>query len=252
MKEDLAKAIFGQRADMYVDSTSHNDPQNLNFLVELAEPEKTWKALDIATGTGHMTLSLAPFVSEIRAIDLTEEMLKFAKDSAKERGISNVTFELGDAHRLMYAAESFDLVTCRRAAHHFSDIERAVGEMARVLKAGSTLLIDDRSIPEDDFTDALMNELDTLHDESHVREYRSSEWLTLLKGAGFAIVNITTRAQKRPVTSLTERVEEIKAKKIIDILTNLTPGNKALLGVETIDGTIYSYHWFVTIKAIKV
>ena len=60
--------------------------------------------------------------------------------------------ELVDALSLQFNAESFDLVTCRIAAHHFSDAKLFVKEATRVLKPGGLLLVQDQVMPEDDMT----------------------------------------------------------------------------------------------------
>src|SRR5688572_30814979 len=108
-------------------------------------------ALDIATGSGHTAFALASYVRAIVAIDITPEMLREAEALQAERSIDNVTFQAGDVHDLPFEDGSFQLVTCRRAAHHFSDIGRALQEICRVLSPGGRVVIDDRSVPEDDF-----------------------------------------------------------------------------------------------------
>jgi len=104
-----------------------------------------------------------------------------------------------------FPAGTFHLITCRRAAHHFSQIQQALAEMGRVLRVGGRLVIDDRSVPEDDFVDACMNELDRYHDESHVREYRPSEWRRLLEGQGFKVEALEPYTKHRALTSFTEK-----------------------------------------------
>jgi len=148
--EERAKAIFAQRADLYTTSAAHTDEQVLSRLVEIAQPRTDWRVLDIGTGTGHTALALAPHVREVVGLDLTEEMLAEARKLAEARRVANVSFSVADVHHLPteYAA-AFDLVTCRRAAHHFSDIDRAIRETAGTLRPGGRLLIDDRSVPEE-------------------------------------------------------------------------------------------------------
>lgn len=116
--------------------------------------------------------SLAPHVAHVVGTDLTPQMLAEAEHLAHDRAFGNVRFCLADVHALPFGDGTFHLVTCRRAAHHFSDIARALREMKRVLRpegfakpfGSGRLLIDDRSVPEDDFVDERMNELDRLHD----------------------------------------------------------------------------------------
>ena len=247
-----AKAIFGERANLYTTSSAHTDQQVLARLIELAAPLADWQILDIGTGTGHTALALAPHVREVVGLDLTEEMLREARALASDRGISNVTFRIADVHRLPPEFNGrFDLVTCRRAAHHFSHIERALVEMACTLRPGGVMLIDDRSVPEDDWIDGIMHRLDCLHDESHVRQYRASRWIELLKETGLSVETVEPYTKHRPVSSLTTRVRPGNVAEIRSILAGLSPEERTKLRVETVDGEERSTHWYIMVTARK-
>jgi len=216
----------------------------------MARPQPHWKVLDVATGTGHTAFALAPHVGSVIGIDLTSEMLAEANQLRDRQSLQNVTFQIGDVHGLPFDDETFDLVTCRRAAHHFSDIGRALNEMRRVIHAAGRIVIDDRSVPEDDFVDRCMNLLDTYHDESHVREYRASEWQQMLSDAGFTIETVEPYIKHRPVTSLTNGVSEENVRKIHNTLANLSSQQRELFNLVEKDGELYSNHWFVMISAV--
>jgi len=250
--EERARTIFGERADLYTTSASHTDRQVLSRLVEIADPKADWRVLDIGTGTGHTALAFAPHVREVVGLDLTEEMLREARKLAQERGIDSVTFQTADVHRLPRELEaSFDLVTCRRAAHHFSDIDRALAEMARALRSGGMLLIDDRSVPEDDWIDETMHRLDCLHDPSHVRQYRPSRWFALLESAGLCVEVVEPYTKHRPVTALTDRVAAENVAEIHAILGDLSAEERSKLRFETVDGEDRSTHWYIMVAARK-
>jgi len=88
-------------------------------------------------------------VAEVVATDITAEMLTAAKDFLTSQDIKNVTFKLADAENLPFEAETFHLVTCRIAPHHFTNCSRFVQEAARVLKSGGLLLVQDHVSPEE-------------------------------------------------------------------------------------------------------
>jgi ubiquinone/menaquinone biosynthesis C-methylase UbiE len=250
--EEQARAIFGARADMYTTSASHTDQQVLGRLVEIARPKADWRVLDIGTGTGHTALAFAPHVREVVGLDLTEQMLREARTLAQEREVDNVTFHVADIHSLSGELEgAFDLVTCRRAAHHFSDIDHATAEMAKTLRPGGLLLIDDRSVPEDDWIDETMHRLDCLHDESHVRQYRPHRWRTILEKAGLSIELVEPYTKHRRVSALTQRVAPENVAKIREILDNLSQAERLKLRLETINGEERSTHWYVIVAARK-
>src|ERR1035437_6567224 len=109
--EEKAKRIFAERAAFYTTSRAHADPFVLARVVELAAPRPQWAALDIATGTGHTALALAPYVTSVVGIDLTPEMLSEAERLRARHAAGNVVFQQGDVHHLPFGDASFDLVT---------------------------------------------------------------------------------------------------------------------------------------------
>jgi ubiquinone/menaquinone biosynthesis C-methylase UbiE len=249
--EEAAQKIFAERAAWYTTSAAHKDPQVLARVVALAKPAADWVALDIATGTGHTAFALAPHVSGVVATDLTAPMLAQAKRLRTEQGQNNVRFVVADVHRLPFPDASFQLLTCRRAAHHFSDLPRALEEMHRVLAAHGRLVIDDRSVPEDDFVDACMNQLDRWHDESHVRQYRASEWERFLTATGFAIEVIDPYVQHRPRSAFTAGVSAAGVGRIHALLDGLDARQRAALNYVDVGGGMYLNHWYVLIGATK-
>jgi len=249
--EEKARQIFGDRAAFYTTSPAHTDPQVLSRVVELARAQPDWTVLDIATGSGHTAFALAPYVKSVIGIDITVEMLREADMLKAERSTGNVTFRTGDVHNLPFADGAFQLVTCRRAAHHFSNIRRALEEIRRVLAPGGRVVIDDRSVPEDDFADRCMNLLDTLHDESHVREYRPTEWRSMLEEAGFFVEAVDTYTRHRPISALTANVSEENVRRIHQIVAAFTPAQRAIFDLTENDGEVHHNHWFVMVSAIR-
>jgi ubiquinone/menaquinone biosynthesis C-methylase UbiE len=247
--EQAAQRIFGKRSAFYTKSAVHKDPEVLKRIVELATPNSSSSVLDVATGSGHTAASLAPHVAHVVCVDITIEMLAEAKKLTLERRIANVSFSLANAHALPFQDGSFDIVTCRRAAHHFSDITRALREMRRVLRAGGILVLDDRSVPEDDFVDSCMNELDRLHDSSHVREYRPSQLRRLLEASGFMVDVVAPYSKHLPLTSLTVNVSRTNVEKIRALVNSLTGEQRNAMNVIELNGETYLNHWYVMISA---
>ncbi len=190
VSEDHKNAVrdqFGKTARDYVSSPTHASGQDIIRLVELAEAGPEDIALDVATGGGHTALALAPHVRSVVASDLTPDMLAAAKEHIRSKGIENVTFEIADAEAMPFDDASFDIVTCRIAPHHFSDISAFAGEVARMLKPGGRFVMMDSISPDDDTFDAFINELEQRRDKTHVRSYRLAEWFEVLEEAGLVI-----------------------------------------------------------------
>ena len=251
-QEDKVRAVFGERAAQYVASQSHTDKEILAWVVKCAKPSPDWEALDVATGTGHTAFALAPYVRHVTGTDLTPEMLAEAKALQDRNGIRNVSFQVADAHDLPFDSGRFDLVASRRAPHHFSNIRKALHEMGRVLKRGGRLIVDDRSVPEDDEVDRIMNRLDVLHDTSHVREYRPSEWGSMLEETGFKIESMQPFSRLRPLNHLKRDVTGNEAAEIDQLMSKLTERQKAVLQVTSRDGELHHLHFFVMIAAVKL
>jgi SAM-dependent methyltransferase len=99
--------------------------------------------LDVAGGTGQLARHLARSAAFAVVVDLTAEMLQTGARSAHDAGDRNVVFVEGDATRLPFASEQFDVVVSRFALHHVDDVAAAGREMARVCRPGGAVAIID-------------------------------------------------------------------------------------------------------------
>ena len=86
----LSKERFGVFAEGYVTSKTHAEGADLDLLLEMAQPQSDWHALDIATGGGHTALKIAPHVKSVVASDLTPRMLEKASEFITSKGITKV------------------------------------------------------------------------------------------------------------------------------------------------------------------
>ncbi len=160
---------------------------DLGLLLQLVEPQLQMHLLDVATGAGHTAMALAPYVAGVTAIDLTPEMIRRTEELAASRGLRNITARVMDVEALQFPDAVFDAVTCRIAAHHFLDCQKAVREMARVLKPGGRMVIEDNSVPEDPELDRFLNTVERIRDATHLRSYNEAEWRQMLAAAGLEV-----------------------------------------------------------------
>ncbi|MHB8233282.1 MAG: bifunctional demethylmenaquinone methyltransferase/2-methoxy-6-polyprenyl-1,4-benzoquinol methylase UbiE [Solirubrobacteraceae bacterium] len=103
------------------------------------------RVLDVAAGTGDLTIELARRVGpegEVVGCDFSEDMLALARMKAP-----GLRFELGDALTLDYADGAFDAATVGFAARNFSDLQRGLAEMVRVVRPGGRVVILDFTTP---------------------------------------------------------------------------------------------------------
>ena len=160
------------------------------MLPELVAPRPTDVALDIGAGAGHTALRLAPLVSRVVVTDPSDGMLKAAAGLFAEARITNARFQRCPAEHLDFGDGSFDIVTTRLAAHHFDDLEAALGEVVRVLKPGGVFFLVDTLAPEDAAIAAYVNEVESLRDPTHVRCYARHEWLDAVAQAGLRVEHV--------------------------------------------------------------
>ncbi len=109
-------------------------------LVEYAQPRPGMQILDLASGTGEPAITLASRIGptgHVTALDLSAELLVIAAQRARLRGFTNVVTRQGDAQQLPFNDNQFDLATSRFGVMFFPDVDRALRELARVLKPGA-------------------------------------------------------------------------------------------------------------------
>ena len=100
-------------------------------------------AIDIGAGTGRHAIVLAKRGVAVTAVDPSPEMLSVAREKAAREGL-DIDFRLGSLdYRLPCEDEHFDFLVCALALSHVPEIDHAVRECARVVKAGGSLLISD-------------------------------------------------------------------------------------------------------------
>ena len=88
------------------------------------------RALDVATGTGDLAIELARRGCEVVGTDFSAEMLEHARAKAPQ-----LRWETANALELPYGDDEFDAATVGFGARNFSDLERGLREMTRVVRA---------------------------------------------------------------------------------------------------------------------
>lgn len=194
--KDLNRSQFGANANNYADSPVHAKGASLARMVELAEPQSNWRALDIATAAGHTAFAFAPHVAHVTAVDLTPEMVTLAAERAIELGHDNVAAQLADAEDLPFDDDSFELVTCRIAPHHFPNPEMFINEVARVLAPGGPFVMVDNIASGDPDVARFADDFERRRDPSHVRCLPVAEWTSLMSNAGLTVRTTETSSKR--------------------------------------------------------
>jgi SAM-dependent methyltransferase len=164
---------WSERAELYRESEAHREGADLDLIVEWATGAET--ALDVATGGGHVARRLREAGINVVTVDRAPGM----QPDVVSRG-----------EDLPFADDSFDVVACRVAAHHFDDVPKAMSEIARVSR--------DRVIVADNvFLDDDAEEADRLRDPSHVRNWSEGEWRGFFASVGLQVDEV--RRLEKPI-----------------------------------------------------
>jgi SAM-dependent methyltransferase len=160
--------VWDDRLEAYRSSATHASDADLDTVVALCEPRDGLRALDVATGGGHVARRLREAGVDVVTTDASAGMQPDV---------------VAPAESLPFDDGSFDVVVTRIAPHHFDDIHAAVGELARV--SADTVVVEDTLFSSD-----AVERAEKLRDPSHAQNYTEAQWRGFLEGAGLAIVHV--------------------------------------------------------------
>jgi len=115
------------------------DRFHLAALAAFAEGD--WTIGDLGCGTGQVSAAIAPFVARVIAVDASAAMLQAAKK--RLHGIENIELRRGELEALPIDDARLDAATLMLVLHHVPEPERALAEVARVLKPGGRAVVVD-------------------------------------------------------------------------------------------------------------
>lgn len=200
------RAQFGPSAAAYVTSAGHAAGPDLDQLLAWGRKRGAARVLDIATGGGHTALAFSRFTRSVFAVDLTLPMLRAAREFTAAQAAHAIRFLAADVEALPFRSGAFGTVTCRIAAHHFPALLPALREVARVLRAGGSFLVQDILGHDDEEAAAFITEVERRRDPSHVRAFRQLEWTAFLRAAGLTVMDEAVMSRRRSWDDWTGRM----------------------------------------------
>lgn len=161
------------------------DERHLQRILEFLPLKVDMKILDLGTGSGYLSFSIAkkwPDIS-IVGLDIVEKALEANRIRAKEQNVRNINFITYNGLDFPFADDEFDMVISRYALHHFPDIHKSISEVSRVIKPEGFFFISDPT-PNLCDTSRFIDEYMQLKKDGHIKFYTKDEWKQICEKCG--------------------------------------------------------------------
>ena len=176
----VVRRSFEQQVGLFTGERALFARRPLSALAWVEPLDADMITLDVACGAAHVAEQIAPHVRQVVGLDVTPALLAVGADRLRQLGVANVLLQEGNAAALPFVDESFDLVVCRAALHHFTDPGQTVAEMARVCRANGRVAVVDMVAPTSEVRDAF-DEVHRSIDPSHAGALLEAELAELLR-----------------------------------------------------------------------
>jgi ubiquinone/menaquinone biosynthesis C-methylase UbiE len=235
---------FTRQAKQFATSAAITATELTARFVDAVDAGPDTTILDVACGPGIVAATLAAKARAVVAFDLTPEMLLQARDRCAKAGLTNVTFEQGNATALPFPDSSFDGVVTRLSVHHFDAPRLVLNEMFRVLKPAGKFVLADVVSSQDAAESELHNAIEVLRDPSHVRMLPAIELTSMITAAGFMIETQTTWDQQRKFEEWASIVDDPqRVAPLRTIVQRLArAGEHAGFGLSLVGGAVVFFH----------
>jgi ubiquinone/menaquinone biosynthesis C-methylase UbiE/glutathione S-transferase len=246
---------FSERADQYGKSHILADVSDVEKGIADLKLRPGTVALDVATGNGHTAIYLAKKSLKVTASDISTAMLQQAAKLAEEEKVT-IDFREHAAEKLPYEDNTFGLITCRVAAHHFSSPESFIRECSRVLKTYGYLVLIDGTVPDDQIeADEWLNAIEKLRDPSHNRFITPNTWRKWCVAAGLTVTRAQVESFKQPDLNWYFNVANTppeNRKKVLEMLAKAPASARGLFQIGQEGGKIVWYWRRLTLIAGKI
>lgn len=139
----IIRETFNTIADGYDTGALRFFSHSAAHLATLLDVQGHERVLDVACGTGHASLAIAPLLphGRVTAVDFSAAMLARARDKAESLGISNIEFLERDMQDLGFPEHSFDCAVCAFGIFFVEEMETQLAHIASMVKPGGRVMI---------------------------------------------------------------------------------------------------------------
>ncbi|NIJ12913.1 ubiquinone/menaquinone biosynthesis C-methylase UbiE [Saccharomonospora amisosensis] len=99
------------------------------------------RLLDVASGSGALSLPAARRGARVLAVDISKEMLERLTARARAEGVTGIDTAIMDGQSLDLPDDSFDVAVSQHGVSLFDDVDAGLAELARVTRPGGTVLV---------------------------------------------------------------------------------------------------------------
>ncbi len=139
-RQDLARRYFDELAGKF--GRDYVPGRSWKGLAEaLIKVMASGTVADLGAGEGTLSQLLAQRAEKVIAVDLSPKMVEFGAQLAKQNGLTNLEYRLGDLEQPPLDDTSLDLAVLSQALHHAAHPEKAVDAAFRALKPGGRIII---------------------------------------------------------------------------------------------------------------
>lgn len=179
MTNQLVKEQFNKQAEKFSNWSIGKNVDYLNAYFDFCEIQSTDRILDVACGPGEFMIYIADRVTQAHGIDISDKEIDIANNLIKEFGLKNVGFDCHDVENLPYMDNSFSVVLCKSAFHHFTDSDMIFKEMIRCCENGGLVSIQDIRAYENGYVNEYFETFDKLVDISHNKTLSENDFNSL-------------------------------------------------------------------------
>jgi ubiquinone/menaquinone biosynthesis C-methylase UbiE len=179
-----AEEIWDHRSKTYDKLYWVQNSQFLKQFIDICSLNKSLDVLDIGSGTGKISQTIAPFVNSVTGIDISDKMIENANN---QNQFDNVCYVKMNVEATDFPSDKFDLVTARMVFHHVKNLKKGFQECYRVLKKGGQMVVSE-GVPPDYEVKEQYAKIFEFKEDRHI--FYESDLINLMHDVGFRDIQL--------------------------------------------------------------